>query len=163
MRSRYTRRFATIPEARRGTTTVEFALVAPLMIFLLFGIIEFGIMVKDVVGLNQAAREGARVAAVGATPATLDDRIDGSAPGIPVGQIVTLYEYRSYDEDSGTWSAWTALGTADGENDASTGNQIKVSLTYPHALVTGQLFSGLADNPEQGTIDLHAAIIMLRE
>jgi hypothetical protein len=154
---------AMVPGARRGTTTVEFALVAPLLIFLLFGIIEFGIMVKDVVGLNQAAREGARVAAVGATPATLDNRIGGSAPGIPSDQIVTLYERRSYDQDTGAWSSWTALGTLDGENDADGGDQIKVSLTYPHPLVTGQLFSGLADNPEQGTIDLHAAIIMLRE
>jgi len=152
-----------VPRERRGTTTVEFALVAPLLIFLLFGIIEFGIMVKDVVGLNQAAREGARVAAVGATPATLDNRVIGSAPGIPGDQIVTLYEHRSYNEDTGAWTAWTALGTLDGENDAGRGDQIKVSLLYPHALVTGQLFSGLADNPEQGTVDLHAAIIMLRE
>ena len=52
MNTSYTRKFGMIPRARRGTTTVEFALVAPLLIFLLFGIIEFGIMVKDVVGLN---------------------------------------------------------------------------------------------------------------
>jgi hypothetical protein len=123
---------AMVPGARRGTTTVEFALVAPLLIFLLFGIIEFGVMVKDVVGLNQAAREGARVAAVGATPTTLDNRVIATAPGIPGDQIVTLYEYRSYDEDTGTWSSWTALGTVDGENDASAGDQIKVSLVYPH-------------------------------
>ncbi len=163
MRNRCARQLGMVPKARRGTTTVEFALVAPLLIFLLFGIIEFGIMVKDVVGLNQAAREGARVAAVGATPATLDNRVTSSAPGIPGDQIVTLYEHRSYDEDTGTWTEWTALGTLDGENDAMPGDQIKVSLLYPHALMTGQLFSGLADNPEQGTIDLHAAIIMLRE
>lgn len=163
MTNKYTRKFARMSRERRGTTTVEFALVAPLLIFLLFGIIEFGIMVKDVVGLNQAAREGARVAAVGATPTTLDARVEGSAPGIPSGQIVTLYEYRSYDENTASWSSWTALGAANGENDAKPGDQIKVSLTYPHALVTGQLFSGLADNPEAGTIDLHAAIIMLRE
>ena len=163
MNNEYIRQFAMVPKTRRGTTTVEFALVAPLLIFLLFGIIEFGIIVKDVVGLNQAAREGARVAAVGATPATLDNRVGSSAPGIPSEQIVKLYEYRSYDEDAGTWSVWTALSTLDGENDATPGDQIKVSLTYPHPLVTGQLFAGLADNPEQGTIDLHAAIIMLRE
>ena len=163
MNNRYTRQFAVVPRTRRGTTTVEFALVAPLLIFLLFGIIEFGIMVKNVVGLNQAAREGARVAAVGAAPATLDNRVIGSAPGIPGDQIVTLYEYRSYDESTSTWSSWTALGTVEGENDASAGDQIKVSLVYPHSLVTGQLFAGLADNPEQGTIDLHAAIIMMRE
>ena len=163
MKSRYARQFAMVSRARRGTTTVEFALVAPLLIFLLFGIIEFGIMVKDVVGLNQAAREGARVAAVGATPSTIDARVIGSTPGIPSDQIVTLYEHRSYNEDTGSWSDWMALGVLEGENDAVPGDQVKVSLTYPHELVTGQLFAGLADNPEQGTVDLQAAIIMLRE
>ena len=163
MRNRYARQLGMIPRERRGTTTVEFALVAPLLIFLLFGIIEFGIMVKDVVGLNQAAREGARVASVGGTPTTLDNRVAGSAPGIPSDQIVTLYEHRSYNEDTGAWTEWTALGTLEGENNAVPGDQIKVSLLYPHELMTGQLFAGLADDPEQGTVDLHAAIIMLRE
>jgi len=152
-----------VSEAHRGTTTVEFALVAPLLIFLLFGIIEFGVVVKDVIGLNQAAREGARVAAVGAVPSTLNNRVTGSAPGIPSDEIVTLYEYRSYNEGAGTWSQWTVLGTDDGENDASPGDQIKVSLTYPHELMTGQLFAGLADNPDQNAVNLHASIIMLRE
>ena len=148
---------------RGGTTTVEFALVAPLLIFLLFGIIEFGLMVKDVVALNQAAREGSRAAAVGATPATLDDRIRGAAPGIDGAQLATLYEHRSYNEDTATWSEWTVLGTDGVENNAAQSDQIKVSLTYPHYLVTGKLFAGLADDPENGTITLRASIIMLRE
>ena len=36
-------------------------------------------MVKDLVSVNQAARGGARSAAVGATPATLNTRIAGAA------------------------------------------------------------------------------------
>lgn len=163
MRTSYLRQTGRIGMSSTGATTVELALVAPLLIFLLFGIIEFGLMVKDVVGLNQAAREGARVAAVGGTPATLDARVASAAPTLDGDAIVTLYERRSFDENSGTWSAWTALGVVEGENDAGQGDQIKVTLTYPHALVTGRLFSGLADNPEQGTITLRAAIIMLRE
>jgi len=163
MRAGYLTRKTADGMSRSGATTVELALVAPLLIFLLFGIIEFGLMVKDVVGLNQAAREGARVAAVGATPTTLNNRVVSAAPTIQGANIVTLYERRSYNEDTGTWSEWTALGTVDGENDAAQGDQIKVTLTYPHPLVTGRLFSGLADDPEQGTITLRAAIIMLRE
>jgi Flp pilus assembly protein TadG len=48
----------------RGAAAVEFALVLPVIILLLFGIIEFGRAwnVKQV--LTDAAREGARVAAV---------------------------------------------------------------------------------------------------
>ncbi len=149
--------------AREGTTTVELALVAPLLILLLFGIIEFGLMVKDVIGLNQAAREGARSASVGATPATLDNRIRGSAATMEGDLIVTLYERRTYDDDAGTWTEWTVLGTSESENDAISRDQIKVTVTYPHKLVTGKLFAGLADNPEEGTITLQAAIVMMRE
>src|SRR5207249_8165182 len=41
---------------------VEFALVAPLMLILLFGIVDFGRVVYAYVTLNQAVNEGARVA-----------------------------------------------------------------------------------------------------
>jgi len=155
--------YRAIRSGQRGTTTVELAIVAPLLIFLLFGIIEFGLMVKDLVGINQAAREGARTAAVGATPATITTRIAGSAPTIDTSQLTTLYEYRSYDEDSSTWGNWTVLGTSDGQNNASDGDQIRISLEYPHQLVTGGVFASLADDPEQGTVSLETAIIMRRE
>ena len=53
---------------RRGTATVEFAVVAPLFFLLLFGIIEFGRMVMVQQVLTNASREGARVAVLnGAT------------------------------------------------------------------------------------------------
>ena len=155
--------YRAIRSGQRGTTTVELAIVAPLLIFLLFGIIEFGLMVKDLVGINQAAREGARTAAVGATPATITTRIAGSAPTIDTSQLTTLYEYRSYDEDSSTWGNWTVLGTSDGQNNASDGDQIRISLEYPHQVVTGGVFASLADDPEQGTVSLETAIIMRRE
>lgn len=55
---------------RRGAAAVEFAIVAPVFILMIFGMIEFGraIMVKQV--LTNASREGARFAALdGATSA----------------------------------------------------------------------------------------------
>jgi len=148
---------------RRGTSTVELAMVAPLLIFLLFGIIEFGLMVKDLVGVNQAAREGARCAAVGATPATLDTRIAAAAPTINGANLQKTYEYRAFDEASGTWGDWQALADDGVENTAETGDQIRISIQYPHQLVTGGLFAGIADDPGGGTITLRTAIVMQRE
>jgi len=148
---------------RRGATTVELAMVGPLLIFLLFGIIEFGLMVKDLVGVNQAAREGARSAAVGATPTTLDARIAGAAPTIDTTALNIQYDYRSFDESSNAWSAWQTLGVDGAENNAEAGDQIRISVQYPHQLVTGGLFAGLADDPESGTITLSTAIVMQRE
>ena len=51
--------------ANRGQSVIEFALVLPILLLVLFGITEFGRALMTVNVLNAAAREGARVAAVG--------------------------------------------------------------------------------------------------
>ncbi len=49
----------------RGAAAVEFALLLPLLLFLVFGIIDFGRALNAQITLTQAAREGARLAALG--------------------------------------------------------------------------------------------------
>jgi Flp pilus assembly protein TadG len=49
----------------RGAAAVEFALVLPLLLLILFGIIDFGRALNAQITLTQAAREGARLAALG--------------------------------------------------------------------------------------------------
>lgn len=51
----------------RGAATVEFALVASILLTLVFGIIQFGIFYSRYQVLQAAAREGARAAAVRGT------------------------------------------------------------------------------------------------
>ncbi len=51
-------------EADRGAAAVEFALVLPLLVLLVFGIIDFGRMLTTKITLTEAAREGARAAAL---------------------------------------------------------------------------------------------------
>ncbi len=48
----------------RGQTAVEFALIAPLLVVLLLGIIQFGIAFHNYVTITDAARAGARKAIV---------------------------------------------------------------------------------------------------
>ena len=48
----------------RGAAAVEMAIVLPLLILILFGIVEFSIYFNRLQGLQAAAREGARVAAL---------------------------------------------------------------------------------------------------
>jgi len=52
-----------------GSVTVEMVLVTPILLMLLFGIIEFGLIFKDIAVMKQATREGVRTAAVGRQPA----------------------------------------------------------------------------------------------
>lgn len=48
-----------------GQTLVEFALILPILLLLVMGIIQFGIIFSAQIGITNAAREGARAAAVG--------------------------------------------------------------------------------------------------
>jgi Flp pilus assembly protein TadG len=50
--------------SERGAAVVEFALVAPLLLLLVFGMISYGYMLSFRQALSQGAAEGARAAAV---------------------------------------------------------------------------------------------------
>ncbi len=49
-----------------GATAIEFALVLPVLIMILVGTFEFGLAYNNYLAITHAAREGARMAAVGA-------------------------------------------------------------------------------------------------
>jgi hypothetical protein len=55
----------------KGAAAVEMAIVLPLLVFLAFGVAEFGWAFAQKMDLNSAAREGARIAAI--TPGPTDD------------------------------------------------------------------------------------------
>ena len=62
---------------RRGAAAVEFAVVAPVFVLLVFGMIEFGRMVMVQQMLTNAAREGARLGVIeGNTTADVQNRVD---------------------------------------------------------------------------------------
>ena len=69
------RGLARVLAADSGASAVEFALVLPLLIVLVFGIIQFGIYYNRAQGLQAAAREGARIASVGATLDQITQRV----------------------------------------------------------------------------------------
>ena len=48
----------------RGAAVVEFAIVVPLLLLLLFGIIDFGVLIYDKAMLTNASREAARAGIV---------------------------------------------------------------------------------------------------
>ena len=46
--------------SQKGASAVEFALVLPLLMLILFGIIEFGLLMYNKAMITNASREGAR-------------------------------------------------------------------------------------------------------
>jgi Flp pilus assembly protein TadG len=76
------------PEPRhtdRGSAAVELALVLPLLLLMLFGIIDFGRMLNTQITLTEAAREGARAAALGFDPGA---RVTRTANGTTLASTV---------------------------------------------------------------------------
>ena len=69
-----------LASSERGTAVVEFALIAPLLFLLVFGIIEFGRILNAYNNLTQLAGQGARAAAVSRNP-------DGTAVGASSGTV----------------------------------------------------------------------------
>ncbi len=59
--------------SERGAVAVEFALLAPVLIMLLLGIMEFGRAYNVQITLSSAAREGVRVMAIGNNPSRRAD------------------------------------------------------------------------------------------
>ena len=71
----------------KGQAMVEFALVLPLLLALLCGIVDFGWLYYNQITLNNAAREGARYAVIHYDPAEdwkgdAEDRMMGSMVGV---------------------------------------------------------------------------------
>ena len=71
----------------RGATAVEFALVLPVLLMILMGIVDFGRALNAQVTLTQAVREGARLAAL--KQPNVVSRTQGAATGLS-GVAVTV-------------------------------------------------------------------------
>ena len=87
-----------------GATAVEFSLIATLLFMLLFGILHFGLAYNRQQGLHAAAREGARLASLGAsvTDAEIVDRVEAAAPAFvdPDDLVITIRDEENDDTSS---------------------------------------------------------------
>ena len=152
-----------VPRRRgRGALSVEMAVIAPILMIFLFGTVELGLIMRDVMVLNSAAREAARTASLGLANTAIVDRAKAAATGLPPANVTVTLDYRTYS--GGTWSGWTTLTSTGGNNNAPSGAQIRVRVTYPHPLVVGRLFTSLlATNTTNNTMTVGATMTMMRE
>lgn len=68
----------------RGASLAEFALVLPVLMMILFGIIEFGLVLSRSQAVEAAAREAGRLASLSSTTsADVTSRVDATLGGIP--------------------------------------------------------------------------------
>lgn len=68
----------------KGAAAVEMALVLPLLLLLVFGIIDFGRMLNAQITVTEAAREGARAAVIQNNRAAVEGRVAKLVTGATV-------------------------------------------------------------------------------
>jgi len=83
------RNIRAILKRKHGQAIVEFALILPVFILILLGIMEFGLVFHQYLIVTAASREGARVAALGGTDAETVTMVNASAASINTGQLTT--------------------------------------------------------------------------
>jgi Flp pilus assembly protein TadG len=125
-----------------GTAMIEFALVAPLVMLIVFGIIEFGFAFSAQLELRSASREGGRLAAVdngcaasttcGTALAQRDALI--AATRLKASGLATASSIKA----SVSCSSGACLSAVPGDN-------VTVCLNYTLSSFTG-LFSAMLDN-----------------
>ena len=78
-------------DREQGAVAVEFAFILPILVVLLFGIIQFGITFNRQQGIHAAAREGARLGSLpGTTTAQIENRVDDALTGVPLASAPTI-------------------------------------------------------------------------
>jgi len=158
------KKLSKVRDHRAGTATVELALVVPLLLLLLMGIIEFGLLFEDFMLLKNAAREGARTGATGNSTTAIADRVENAAAELSTEDLTITQQYGVYDEGSWTWYTLGDISGDDGTiNNAPTGSFINIEVSYPHPLVAAGILPGLEDDPGSGTINLTATATFRRE
>jgi Flp pilus assembly protein TadG len=133
-------------QSDRGAELIEFALVAPILIFLIAGIVDFGMMFRALEAVTNAAREGARVGVLpGYDPPDVQARVDAYlAASALTGTRTTTVANQTLATPAGTFTA----------------RAVNVTYVYQFAVLgpVAPLFGG-----NFGTINLNAAAIMRTE
>jgi len=109
-----------------GAALVEFAVLAPLLILLLFGLIEFSWLFSQNLDVRHGAREGARIAAVDGFADT-----DGNgtvSPGEVAAQVCSRM-------DAGAVAGDTLISTT--RTGGTVGSDVAVTVDAPPQSLTG--------------------------
>ena len=126
---------------QNGAALVEFAIVLPLLLTLIFGMIEFSIMLYDKAMLTNATREGARLGILFRTDPIPDTGI-GSIPGTVGGylnnNLISLGGASNWETVGQTVVSGTCTA-------AGAGAPLTVTLTYTYRfLVLPNFITSLA-------------------
>ena len=130
---------------QRGMAAIEFAIVLPVLVSLLFGTIEFSLLLYNQQVITNASREGARFGIVEGAPRKSEDQIKATVENYCAGNLVTFGD----DQDILPSVEVTGAGGSFGED-------LTVRVTYNYGFL---VLSNLGFSPK----DLVAQTVMIME
>ncbi|WP_428911920.1 TadE/TadG family type IV pilus assembly protein [Niallia sp. Krafla_26] len=122
-------------KSEKGQATVELALSLVILMFILFGIIDFGRIFHTYLTLEHAGREAARIASLGGTDVEVEERAKASAPSLNDSNVSVMISPTSQSRSRGTY--------------------VTVNMTYPVS-ISVPLLQNVLPNP----FVLHSKTVM---
>lgn len=96
----------------KGAAAVEFALVMPILMILIFGIVDFGLAINQYATASNAAREGVRAAALGTRSADVANIVKGYVGGDTNQEVTVAVSCKT--PAGGNCSSFDAMATSGG-------------------------------------------------
>jgi Flp pilus assembly protein TadG len=118
---------------RKGAELVEFALVLPILLILVFGIIDFALATFDKAVITNAAREGARAGIVYRFPQATGPQLQAIVTGVVTNYCSTYLV---------TFGGQAPTVTVSG--GGASGAQLTVQVDYQYSYLAVANFLGLA-------------------
>ena len=131
---------------------MELSLMLPVLLILVFGIVDFGLSMRSYISLSNGVREGARFAAIG-NPAGSPTDCNGTTDTTVYGKVCSAVDGLDLDELTPSVSYPEGFGT---------GNPVVVSADYSHNFVTplGDLVGFFSGGTFPTSIELHSSTDM---
>jgi Flp pilus assembly protein TadG len=120
---------------QRGQSLVEFSIILPLLLLIIMGIAEFGMMLNSYLTIRNASREGARAAIVGSSNVEIENIIVSTSPNLEAEDLI--------------------IDITPSEVNRKSGGMLTVRLTYKY-----QLMVPIISNLFGGELDLNAQTSM---
>ncbi|MDP4092184.1 MAG: TadE/TadG family type IV pilus assembly protein [Bacillota bacterium] len=125
-------------KSQKGQSLVEMALILPILLILVMGIIDFGLLFGNYMTIDNASREGARNAVVGKTDTQVTDIVQGMTQNLDRADMkITIYP---------------------GQSVRKKGDEVTITVEYDNKLIT-PIISAIIPNP----VHLTAKTVMRME
>ncbi len=88
--------------SRKGQAAIELALILPVLVLVMLGLLQVGIVTEDYLQLQQAVEEGARAGILGMTDSQIVQVVDQSAPSLQLSALQVTISPPSAERTQGT-------------------------------------------------------------